>query len=1169
MRRILVAWSMAVWLCGAACAQYSVNGTVVHSGYDAPNESTPGDPRTVIPASYFGLHVNGGAAHWPPSNGFTSFGTLRLWDTGPTSGQATQWANVQTGDRAYDFSGLDLWLQLMKTQGSLVGGGRVILNLGRTPSTQNGLNLSPYSGDSGNTGGCGYNVSGQGPGQCFPPKDIVANQSCWGALPANNTCGDAADGPNLSWKRWVRGLANHINRLDPSVYETSRLTFEPWNEITASKQWYDRNKTGQLSRLTGDAARILHLANPRWVVTSPNTTNWDPSAISGTHGVTGNQATLMGIWGIWSTVNAISYHGYTNNDGIPEEVARIVDDPTYGMKALVAGAGSAYPMLNTEFGWGANATAFTDPDMQKAFVARSYLTQWASGVEVAVWYGWDVGGSGSSSQENLWDTDTAHGCTQARGSGYLCPAGIAYEQVYRWMVGNRMSQACAGPAIPRDGTATPSGVWTCGFTRPDGSQTLAVWDSSQTCAGGSCTTSSYSAGTQYSNYYTLDDATPHAISGGTMQIGAKPILLEQSLCGPPSYNCARTDFATVQLATPIPPAGPNTTVQAGQLVAGNFIGANTIVTDNLSNARIVRITDGGSDPTKANPTTCAPATAGSSFVANYSGNDTDQHVNADSTLLAIGRVAGGYHCIVPFNVTTMQAGTPLAYKVMSKQLSWDHSNPKVLYALEDNHILNKYDFSVDPNQPAVTTLYDFTAAGNCLAGALNGTIQYTSVFQSSADDQTFTFGASDTGGQDTGALVVSYRIGAGCRVYNTWNVTDAGIPPSTIIGDWGATGTPSFHNSANTLESFKLHEVFPFGDGNWTVVGGIGCTGVNDCSADPPYFWNVPTLNLIAASVGGHFCPGYRLFPHGSGTPAGQIETLTTANPPSGTNLIPAANLPDPGVQQSMHCSWNNTGSSDNLPLFASFSTAGNTTGVVAANGSASTPFAGPYNNEIVGYPTNNPSSAKLLRFGHNYASGLNPLFQSQFATGSVSTDGRIFVFTSDWMGGLGDAAGNNTCVLGGPDWTASGNYGIGNVITPAAGNRGNYTFHASACTGSCTSGANKMGTVVAGTTGSNASGTAFSFAGTFVAGKFPVGAWARVTACSVSGYNGDWPISASSTSNVTVAGGSSGLGPATGCQLTAEWPQTASGSYVDNQVTWTADGAQSCRSDVFVMELR
>lgn len=299
------------------------------------------------------------------------------------------------------------------------------------------------------------------------------------------------------------------------------------------------------------------------------------------------------------------------------------------------------------------------------------------------------------------------------------------------------------------------------------------------------------------------------------------------------------------------------------------------------------------------------------------------------------------------------------------------------------------------------------------------------------------------------------------------------------------------------------------------------------------------------------------------------MEMLTTANPPIGTKLIPDANLPDPGLVQELHCSWNNAGTSDNGPLIVSWSTAGATNGVAAANGSPSTPFAGPYNNEIVGYPTNNPASAKLLRFGHNYASGVNQLFHSQYATGSVSPDGRIFVFTSDWMGGLGDSAGNNTCVLGGPDWKISANYSTGNVITPVAGNRGNYTFHASACSGTCTSGANKLGTVVAGTTGSNPSGTAYSFGGTFAAGKFPVGAWARVTSCSVSGYNGDWPITASSSSNVTVMGGSSGLGGATGCQLTAEWPQTASGSYVDNQITWMADGAQSCRSDVFVMELR
>src|ERR1019366_8667065 len=44
-----------------------------------------------VPTNYFGLHINGGFANWPPKkDGFTGFGTFRLWDNG--NGTQRQWA---------------------------------------------------------------------------------------------------------------------------------------------------------------------------------------------------------------------------------------------------------------------------------------------------------------------------------------------------------------------------------------------------------------------------------------------------------------------------------------------------------------------------------------------------------------------------------------------------------------------------------------------------------------------------------------------------------------------------------------------------------------------------------------------------------------------------------------------------------------------------------------------------------------------------------------------------------------------------------------------------------------------------------------------------------------------------------------------------------------------
>jgi hypothetical protein len=53
---------------------------------------------------------------------------------------------------------------------------------------------------------------------------------------------------------------------------------------------------------------------------------------------------------------------------------------------------------------------------------------------------------------------------------------------------------------------------------------LVVWDASQTCSNGSCTTGPYNAPQGYTKYVDLTGVV-HTISG-TIALGVKPILLE-------------------------------------------------------------------------------------------------------------------------------------------------------------------------------------------------------------------------------------------------------------------------------------------------------------------------------------------------------------------------------------------------------------------------------------------------------------------------------------------------------------------------------------------------------------------------------------------------------------------------------------------------------------------
>lgn len=67
-------------------------------------------------------------------------------------------------------------------------------------------------------------------------------------------------------------------------------------------------------------------------------------------------------------------------------------------------------------------------------------------------------------------------------------------------------------------------VWTCSYTKPGGYQSMAVWDTSQTCSGGVCTTSGFTVPAAYTYRQDLDGNK--APISSSVRIGLKPILLE-------------------------------------------------------------------------------------------------------------------------------------------------------------------------------------------------------------------------------------------------------------------------------------------------------------------------------------------------------------------------------------------------------------------------------------------------------------------------------------------------------------------------------------------------------------------------------------------------------------------------------------------------------------------
>jgi hypothetical protein len=158
------------------------------------------------------------------------------------------------------------------------------------------------------------------------------------------------------------------------------------------------------------------------------------------------------------------------------------------------------PLWATEGGWGTNGE-MTDPDAQAAYVARWLILQASAGVQRAYWYMWDTG-TNPQGWGGLWD--------ESRGA---FKAGVAYGEVYKWLVGATFTKPCSGD---RD-------VWTCNLALPGGKQGRIVWNAAHSYDAGF--TSKYPVGKDFSQVRELSGHQA-AINDGSVAIGSKPVLLE-------------------------------------------------------------------------------------------------------------------------------------------------------------------------------------------------------------------------------------------------------------------------------------------------------------------------------------------------------------------------------------------------------------------------------------------------------------------------------------------------------------------------------------------------------------------------------------------------------------------------------------------------------------------
>ncbi len=343
------------------------------------------------------------------------------------------------------------------------------------------------------------------------PGWAVADKSTCGTTGGVVVCTAPPDDIQ-DWKDFVTALLAHY---DGTAQPHIRI-YELWNEFNVSLWWTGTN--AQMVALAQAAYPIVH-ADPNSILLTPSVAG--PVGTASLHsGVTHMTSYLQAGGAAYADGGA--FHGYVGAQGGVSPFPMPEDDGTPGCTPFVTCYGSIVtkatqmrtvfddygllgkPIYQTEGSWGNNTV--TDPDTQTAWITRYTLLQAglrsSVNLQLAAWFTWAPPAFGWGTIED--------------SSGNPTPAGAAYREVYHWLVGATLAQPCSSGV---------DGTWTCSLTRPGGYVAKAVWNTK-----GPAT---YSPGTGYTQLRDVTGATTPIPPGGSVAIGAKPVLVEGSTLAPP------------------------------------------------------------------------------------------------------------------------------------------------------------------------------------------------------------------------------------------------------------------------------------------------------------------------------------------------------------------------------------------------------------------------------------------------------------------------------------------------------------------------------------------------------------------------------------------------------------------------------------------------------------
>jgi hypothetical protein len=489
---ILAIFLLGLWLLRARTIRATANQASSHASTPLTTGTAPVGP--ILPA-FFGLHINRLSTPWPQ----IPFGTLRLL------GDLTTWVHLEgQGRNKYEWSTLDGWLKQAQQHGV-----ELMYTFANTPEW---AAADPH-------GQCGPQRDTP---DCSPPKDLDTSAPCQGPLAGQTTS-------NCMFKEYVTSLLDHVCRGTAPHKSCQIKAFSCWNEPNLDGFW--SGTYAQSARMCSDMVTIVKDQCADCLTLSPDIS----AAASGDTKENGESRD----YNEWTRNFLIAYKKYGNlpdvgafhpyaarTHGIvpvpfPDTFAdsgcpggghnppcpdTLVGKISALRSVFDQGGMAGKPLWATEGGWGTNGELL-DPDAEAAYVARWLILQASAGVQRAYWYMWEYAGD-PRGWGGLW--------SQEQG---ISKAGIAYGQVYNWLVGATFTKPCA----------TERTVWTCDLSRPGGYQGRIVWDAAHSFDMGA--TSTYSAPTRFSQFQDLS-GRKSVISGGTVTIGSKPILLETTEAAP-------------------------------------------------------------------------------------------------------------------------------------------------------------------------------------------------------------------------------------------------------------------------------------------------------------------------------------------------------------------------------------------------------------------------------------------------------------------------------------------------------------------------------------------------------------------------------------------------------------------------------------------------------------